>query len=402
MKIVEGKYTSAKIFTDNVEQSAVDQIQTLCNQDFVVDCSVRIMPDVHSGAGCVIGFTANLGDKIIPNLVGVDISCGLLVTELGNVDVDLEKLDKIINSRIPAGMNVHKTIQVDFLNRLKQLRCFSSLKNIDWIEKSIGTLGGGNHFIELNQFRDEAKYLVIHSGSRNLGKQVAEIYQNIAIQECCSIDIIAEQEDIIRRNKENGTTRLIQTQLADLKKRATPKYDGNLCFLTGQSRENYLYDMQICQEYATLNRQMMSNIITAELFGQSEFTSWTTTHNYIDFQDNIIRKGAVSAKAGERLIIPINMRDGSIIAVGKGNLDWNCSAPHGAGRLMSRNEARKCISMDEYTQSMDNVYTTSVCKDTLDEAPMAYKPMHEIIQNIQATVDIEKVIYPIYNFKAKG
>lgn len=403
-----------KIFTSNIEDKAREQIDLLLEQDPFKDCKIRIMPDVHAGAGCVIGFTGNLGDKVIPNIVGVDIGCGMLCVELGNIDLDLEKLDKIIRQYVPSGMNVHENQRYKFLE-LEQLYCYKLLKNKDnWLEKSMGTLGGGNHFIEIDVDEDDNKYLVIHTGSRNLGKQVAEIYQEKAIKYCSyDEEMKSEKQSIIKEYKKQHKEKEIQEKLIEI----TKKYEGitklpkDLCYLEGQLREDYLHDMKICQEFAIFNRKTIANIILKNIMYFKDdiepLDCWEfkddyfeTIHNYISFEDNIVRKGAISAKKGEKVLIPMNMRDGCIIGIGKGNDDWNCSAPHGAGRIMSRMQAKETFNLDEYKESMKNIYTTSVNENTIDEAPFVYKPMKEIIDNIRDTVDIIKIIKPIYNFKA--
>jgi len=415
-----------KIFTDNVEQEAVEQIDLLLQQEPFKNCKVRIMPDVHAGKGCVIGFTADLGNKVIPNIVGVDIGCGMLCVELGNIELDLEKLDKVINENVPAGRNIrgHKLLNFEPIN---ELYCLRELKDIKKFNRAIGTLGGGNHFIEIDRDDKDNKYLVIHTGSRNLGKQVADYYQNLAIELCSGKEeMYQKKEEIIKTYKEQERKEEIQKALKELEKEYKdnkPNLPNELCYLEGKYREMYLHDMKICQEYASLNRQNIAKEILENYFdidgskvmilelGKASITCYVeninfdafeTIHNYIWFEDNIVRKGAISAKTGEKVLIPINMRDGSIIAVGKGNQDWNCSAPHGAGRIMSRYKAKETFKLEEFKESMKNVYTTSVVEETIDEAPFVYKPMQEIIDNIQDTVEIQKIIKPIYNFKAKN
>lgn len=396
-----------KIFTKNIEEEAIKQIELLLEQEPFRNCKVRIMPDVHAGKGCVIGFTADLGDKVIPNIVGVDIGCGMLCVELGNIEIDLEKLDKVINEYIPAGRNIreHKLMDFEIIN---QLHCLRELKETKKFNRAIGTLGGGNHFIELDIDDENNKYLVIHTGSRNLGKQVADYYQNLAIQLCSGKEeMFKRKEEIIKTYKEQERKSEIQKALKQLEteyKQNKPELPNELCYLTGKYREMYLHDMKICQEYATENRNKIAQQILSKLTdtGIIVFPYFHTIHNYISFEDNIVRKGAISAKKGEKVLIPINMRDGSIIAVGKGNTDWNNSAPHGAGRLMSRHKAKETFKLEDFKESMKNVYTTSVAEDTIDEAPFVYKPMQEIIDNIKDTVEIEKIIKPIYNFKAKN
>lgn len=399
-----------KIFTDNVEQEAIEQINLLLEQEPFKDCKVRIMPDVHAGKGCVIGFTADLGDKVIPNIVGVDIGCGMLCVELGKIELNLEKLDKIINEYIPAGRNIREQKLVDF-EKINNLYCLRELKETKKFNRAIGTLGGGNHFIEIDIDDENNKYLVIHTGSRNLGKQVADYYQDLAIQLCSGKeDMFKRKEEIIKTYKEQGKKSEIEKALKELEKeykQNKPNLPNELCYLEGKYREMYLHDMKICQEYASLNRIMIADIILKEYSGYPMAIHFTqngfeTIHNYISFEDNIVRKGAISAKKGERVLIPINMRDGSIIAIGKGNEDWNNSAPHGAGRIMSRHKAKETFKLNEFKETMKDIYSTSVVEETIDESPFVYKPMQEIIDNIKDTVEIEKIIKPIYNFKAKN
>lgn len=390
-----------KIFTENIEPQAREQVYTLAEQEAFKNCKIRIMPDVHAGAGCVIGFTANLGDKVIPNIVGVDIGCGMLVVGLGYEDIDLPKLDTFIRENIPSGMNVHENVVIPS-TKMEELVCFNELKNKPWLFRSTGTLGGGNHFIEIDEDAKGFKYLVIHTGSRNWGKQVADIYQRKAIDTCkdgVSAKLKAERERIIREYKANWRDKEISEALKILKSKYPVGIPNALCYLEGENAEHYLHDMLICQNFANENRQRIADsIIKAMNFATCY--CFTTMHNYIDIDTGITRKGAVRALNGERLIIPINMRDGCIIGIGKGNPDWNYSAPHGAGRIMSRNQARKELCEADYYETMKGIYTTSVCFDTIDESPMVYKPIDEIIQNIEPTVEIEKIIKPIYNFKA--
>ena len=423
------KNRNLKIFTSDIEQEAINQIEELLSQDAFKDSKIRIMPDVHSGKGCVIGFTGDLGDKIIPNIVGVDIGCGMLCVELRNVDLDLEKLDSIIRQYVPSGLNVHEKQRYKFLE-LDQLYCLDELKNNDWLEKSLGTLGGGNHFIEIDVDDEGNKYLVIHTGSRNLGKQVAEIYQNKAIEYCSYKKEMQEEKDkIIKEYKEQGRQKEIQNALIEINK----KYEGktklpkDLCYLEGKLRDDYLHDMKLCQEFAKDNRLCIAKQILCNYFEvpyyqgtnsvrlieevnypafitqdyvKYDFRYFQTIHNYISYEDYIVRKGAISARMGEKVLIPMNMRDGCIIGFGKGNDDWNQSAPHGAGRIMSRMKAKEVLKMEDYKESMKNIYSTSINESTIDEAPMAYKSMQEIIDCIGDTIEIEKIIKPIYNFKA--
>ena len=390
-----------KIFTENIEQEAIDQINTLLDQPAFADCKVRIMPDVHAGAGCVIGFTANLGDKAIPNIVGVDIGCGMLTVNLGKIDIDYAKLDATIRARIPSGHNIHPG-RYNHFDKIQQMHCYRELKDTRRFERSIGTLGGGNHFIEIDVGSDDTKYLVIHTGSRNMGKQVADYYQKLAVDLMRGKDdLYAKQEALITEYKAAGRKTEIKDAIAELHRNFKAKQldiPKDLCYLTGEWREKYLHDMRICQEFAVRNRKAIALEIAGDMCWEI-VDLFETIHNYID-DENMIRKGAISAKAGEKLLIPINMRDGCIIGIGKGNEDWNCSAPHGAGRIMSRHKARELVSLDEFEKSMDGIYTTSVCADTVDEAPMVYKPMDEIVANIRDTVDILEIIKPVYNFKA--
>lgn len=398
-----------KIFTQNIEQEALDQINTLMEQPAFSDCKVRIMPDVHAGAGCVIGFTADLGDKVIPNIVGVDIGCGMLTVSLGKIDIDYDKLDATIRARVPSGKNVHGQLAPSWLidvskGLIDQLCCKRELRNRSWLEHSIATLGGGNHFIEIDEGTDGTKYLIIHTGSRNLGKQVAEYYQSVAVRRLYAKK--DERAAIIARCKAEGREHDIQTELSKLAIKQSTNIPKDLCYIEDVDRHMYLHDMKICQEFARLNREFIATRIIEGMgwdkkYGAPSEKVWFhTIHNYIEFETNMVRKGAISAKEGEKLLIPINMRDGCIVGIGKGNDDWNQSAPHGAGRIMSRHKAREVVSMDEFREAMDGIFTTSVSVDTIDEAPMVYKPMDEIVENIKDTVDILEIIKPVYNFKA--
>lgn len=393
--IVKGKYNQAKVFTDKLEEDAKRQIEELLSQDFIGDSKVRIMPDVHKGMGCVIGFTADMGDKVIPNIVGVDIGCGVLVVKLGRLNIDFKKIDKVISKEIPAGHKVHKKKQVDFKS-LKELNIYSELQNITRIERSLGSLGGGNHFIELSIDSNKNRYLLIHSGSRNLGKQVADFYQNLAI------DLLnSSKAEVLKKYQSTDLKEDISKGFdeLDLSKKSYPK---ELSYLTGSLRERYLEDMKISQNYASLNRKIIADIILEKYLNKNleDFSYFETIHNYIDFRDNVVRKGAISANKNEKIIIPINMRDGSILAKGKGNEDWNNSAPHGAGRLLSRTQARKRHSLNRFKEDMRGVYSTSISKKTLDENPRAYKPMDDILKNLDETAEVIDILKPIYNFKA--
>jgi len=395
-----------KIFAKTIEPEAIGQIQLLLSQSAFRDCKVRIMPDVHAGKGCVIGFTANLGNKVIPNIVGVDIGCGMLVTQLGTKEIDRNHLDASIRALVPNGRNVHDAAKERF-PLLTELRCYSVIRNPERMECSIGTLGGGNHFIEIDRDENGTQYLVIHTGSRSLGKQVADYYQNLAIDQLQGKKgLQLAQQALIESYVASGKSDEIQPALIELQRQYAAHYGSvpeELCYLENEWRDAYLNDMQICQTFAQENRKQIRNTLLMELgysAEESECMSFETVHNYIDPNSNIVRKGAIDASAGKRVLIPMNMRDGCLIAVGKGNEDWNSSAPHGAGRLMSRSQAKKKLNLESYQKQMADIFTTSVSEETLDEAPDAYKPIDEILELIGETVSIEKVIKPIYNFKA--
>ena len=395
---IKGKVNTAICYAKVVEEEAIEQIRRMCDYEFTENSKIRIMPDVHAGKGCTIGTTMTVVDKAVPNIVGVDIGCGMYTVNLGKVDIDFEKLDAAAHY-IPSGMNIWegRTERFD----LEALRCYRSLKNTKWLERSLGTLGGGNHFIEVEQASDGTKYLVIHTGSRNLGKQVAEIYQQLAIDLNKGKETYFQQRDeIIRTYKEQGRRNEIQKALEEIswnKREATMPED--LCYLYGTYFEDYLHDVEICQRFATRNREKIAEILL-ERTGLVGIDAFHTIHNYIDTNEMILRKGAIAAHAGEKVLIPINMRDGSVLAIGKGNPEWNYSAPHGAGRLMSRSKARTELNLEEYRKAMEGIYTTSVNTETLDEAPMAYKSLEDIIDVIRESVDVIEVMKPIYNFKA--
>ena len=399
-----------KIFASIITRDCIEQIDRLSNSEAYRGCKIRIMPDTHSGASGPIGLTLEVKDKIIPNTVSVDIGCGMLVVPLGNIDLDLKKIDDVIHKHIPCGMEVNEDILG--VSHINELRCYNSLKNVERLERSLSSLGGGNHFIEIDIDDENNKYLVIHTGSRNLGKQVAEYYQDIAYENINKNNESYESEikNIIETLKAEGRQREISSALEAFRSnfKETVKVPHELCWLEGKDMENYLHDMRICQEFAKQNRRLIAErIITltgiatslTELSSRAG-ESFETIHNYINFEDGVLRKGAVSAHEGELLLIPINMRDGSLICRGKGNKNWNCSAPHGAGRLMSRAEARKKISMEEYAESMKGIFSTCVDMSTIDESPMSYKPIEVIMEDIKDTVEIVKVIRPIYNFKS--
>lgn len=393
-----GKYGKAKVFTDVVEQSAISQVITLLNQEFTKDQRIRMMPDIHAGAGCTIGTTMTIGDKIVPNLVGVDIGCGMLVIRLGKQDIDFAKLDSIIYECIPSGMEVRDECHeyADSID-LEDLACAKHL-NLDRAYHSIGTLGGGNHFIEVDEDDSGNRYLVIHTGSRYLGKQIAEYYQDLAykkLNKCSDVDV----SELIDRLKAEGKQKQIESELHKLKEVKRTSIPKDLAYLEGEDFGNYIHDMGIAQHYANLNRWAIANVILDKM-GWCNEGNFTTLHNYIDTYAMILRKGSVSAMEDEELIIPINMRDGSLICRGKGNEDWNCSAPHGAGRIMSRRQAKESVSLEEFEKSMEGIYTTSVSASTIDESPMAYKPIESILDNIGDTVEVVDIIKPVYNFKA--
>ena len=379
-----------KIYSDTLEYVALDQIKELGEFEPYQDSKIRIMPDCHAGAGCTIGTTMEIKDKITPNLVGVDIGCGMLTVMLADNEIDLQKLDAVINEFIPNGFNIHSEQKAEF----EFGKLIAKNLNIDRAKLSIGSLGGGNHFIEVGKNGNGNLYLVIHSGSRNIGGQVAKYYQNIAIDNLT--DNSNERELLITKLKNEGRQNEISKELKKLKK---PIINKDLAYLTGSDFNDYMHDMELMQRYAVLNRRTMANIIL-EKAQLTAMGSFETIHNYIDFNRMILRKGAVSAENGETLLIPINMRDGSIIAKGKGNSDWNYSAPHGAGRLMGRKEAHRKLDFNEFKEQMKGVYSTSVLPETLDEAPNAYKSIDEIIGAIKETVDILDIIKPVYNFKA--
>ena len=395
---IKGKVNTAICYANVIEEEAIEQIRRMCDYEFTAESRIRIMPDVHAGAGCTIGTTMTVVDKAVPNIVGVDIGCGMYTVNLGKSTLDFEKLDEAAHY-IPSGMNVWEGRQERF--DLQELRCYRSLRDTKRLERSLGTLGGGNHFIEVDEAADGTKYLVIHSGSRNLGKQVAELYQRLAIDLNKGKETYFQQRDeIIRTLKEQGRRKEIQAALEQIywdKKESTIPED--LCFLYGEYLADYLHDVEICQRFARRNREKMAEILL-ERTGITGGEAFHTIHNYIDTEEMILRKGAIAAHAGEKVLIPINMRDGSVLAVGKGNEEWNYSAPHGAGRIMSRRTAKEQLSLAEYRETMKGVYTTSVNESTLDEAPMAYKSLEDIIDVIRDSVDIIDVMKPIYNFKA--
>lgn len=397
MIAIKGKYNEAKIFTDVVDSASIAQVQELCNQEFTAGSQIRFMPDIHAGKGCTIGTTMTLTDRVPPNLVGVDIGCGMLTVLLKEREIDFENLDRVIREHVPSGFSVRETPHM-FSNPLLyyKLHC---LQHIDQKRAlhSVGTLGGGNHFIEIDRDDDGHLYLVIHSGSRHLGKQVAEYYQTMAVLAQRQKEV-QRLQGIIDQCKAEGRDREIQSILQAEKKKS-PSVPDDLAYAEGDLFHQYIDDMRIAQRYASANRTAIAYSILKNT-GLNASDQFTTIHNYIDTDSMILRKGAVSARADEPLLIPINMRDGSLLCVGKGNEDWNCSAPHGAGRLMSRADAKSSFTVSEFKKQMKGVYTTSVGEATLDECPMAYKGMQDILDNIGPTANVVKIIRPIYNFKA--
>ncbi len=390
--IKNNKGIETLIFAETFEYESYNQIKKLVNFEAYENAKVRIMPDAHAGKGCTVGTTITIIDKVTPNLVGVDIGCGMLTVRLKNKEIDFGKLDEVIKTKVPCGFNVHEKSKKDF--------CFTNLHCQKYVDlsramHSIGSLGGGNHFIEVGKHETSGEiYLIIHSGSRKLGGDVCKYYQNKAFQNVNEMSRVVK--NTINKLKAEGREKEIATEIKKIKK---PVTDKDLAFLTGDDFDDYMNDMAIVQKFATLNRETMAEIILKEAKLQED-ERFETIHNYIDFRRMILRKGAVSAENGETLLIPINMRDGSLLCIGKGNENWNYSAPHGAGRLMSRSKAKEVINMGDFERSMKDVYTTSVTNETLDEAPQAYKSMEEIMAAIKETVDIIGIIKPLYNFKA--
>ena len=397
---IKGKVNTAICYAKVIEEGAIEQIRRMCDYELTAGSRVRIMPDVHAGKGCTIGTTMTVTDKVCPNIVGVDIGCGMYTVKLAEKELDFEKIDAACHY-IPSGMNVWEGRLERF--DLTDLRCYRSLRDTRRLERSLGTLGSGNHFVEVDRSADGTNYLVIHSGSRNLGKQVAEVYQQLAVDLHMGKESYFKQRDeIIRTYKEEGRRSEIQQALKELKNNYETQalaVPADICWLYGTFLDDYLHDVEICQKFARRNREKMAEIIL-ERTGMTALESFHTIHNYIDTKEMILRKGAIAAHAGEKVLIPINMRDGSVIAIGKGSEEWNYSAPHGAGRIMSRGKAKEAIDIEAYKESMKGIYTTSVSESTLDEAPMAYKSLEDIIDVINDSVDIIEVMRPVYNFKA--
>ena len=401
--ILNGKYNSAEVFTDNIDNTTISQIIELCNQKFTEDSSIKIMPDCHAGAGCTIGTTMTITDKVVPNLVGVDIGCGMATIKVE--DLSFEKLDEVINTHIPHGFSVHDKSQESILKKefgidLNNLKCNINYQRAFY---SLGTLGGGNHFIEVDKSEDGTLYLTVHTGSRNLGKQIADYYQKEAITYCKN-KYTDHKNAIIETYKALGKSNEISQVLSTIVKCPTE----DLCYLEGDLLKDYLHDMDLAQKYSAANRLMILTNIISFYYGTDfkkvlKYTKENIIeciHNYIDMDSMILRKGAISANKGEKVIIPINMRDGIILGVGKGNKDWNYSAPHGAGRVLSRGQAKSTISIEEFEESMEGIYTTCVGQSTLDEAPQAYKPIEDILNYIGDTIEDIQIIKPVYNFKS--
>ena len=399
---IKGKKNTAICYANIVEEGAIEQIRKMCDYALTDGSKIRIMPDVHAGKGCTIGTTMTIVDKACPNVVGVDIGCGMYTIRLNEKNLDFERIDEACHF-IPSGMCVWEGRKEKF--DITGLKCYRELRDSKRLERSLGTLGGGNHFIEVDKASDGTFFLIIHSGSRNLGKQVAEIYQQLAIDlHMGKEEYFKKRDEIIRSYKEDGRRDEIQNALKKLKNEFETQellIPEDICWLYGTFLDDYLHDVEICQRFAKRSREIMAEIIL-ERTGMSGDEGFHTIHNYIDTDEMILRKGAIAAHAGEKVLIPINMRDGSVIATGKGNPEWNYSAPHGAGRLMSRSKAKETLDMDSYIDSMKGIYTTSVNEKTLDEAPMAYKSIEDIIDVIRDSVDIIDIMKPVFNFKASG
>jgi len=394
---IQGKHNEAVCYTSILEETAAEQIRQVCDQEVFADCKIRIMPDVHAGKGCTIGTTMTIHDKIVPGMVGVDIGCGMETVRLREKEIDFAKLDAVIREHIPAGKSVRNFKHPLCAEiHLEELRC-ADQADLNRAYLSIGSLGGGNHFIEVDRDDEDNLYLVVHSGSRYLGTQVAGWYQRAGWEALCRK--LRSTQEVVAQLKAEGREQEIEAVLASTRAERQPAVPKDLAYVEGELFEDYIHDMRITQRFAALNRKAMVSVIL-EKMNLHAVEQFTTIHNYIDTEHMILRKGSVSAMAGEKLLIPINMRDGSLICIGKGNPEWNCSAPHGAGRLMSRSEASKTLSMEQYRQEMAGIFTTSVDVSTLDESPMAYKPIEEIKAQIVSTAEIVCQIRPVYNFKA--
>lgn len=395
---IHGLHNTALCYTPTLEPTAELQIKTVCDQEAFAGCKIRIMPDVHAGKGCTIGTTMTIQDKIVPGMVGVDIGCGMETVRLAEKEIDFAALDALIRKEIPCGQNIRKDEhQYNEEINLYQLRC-APYVSIERAKRSIGTLGGGNHFIEVDRGENGDLYLVVHSGSRHLGTQVCKYYQDqgrFAMWGGARHQI----DELIAEYRAAGRWKEIQSAIDELRKEHPISIPKDLAYVEGKLFEDYIHDMRITQRFAVLNRKAMTDVILRGM-GLTKVEEFTTIHNYIDTEKMILRKGSVSAEADEKLLVPINMRDGSLICIGKGNDEWNCSAPHGAGRLMSRKQAFAQLSMDEYTSEMEGIWSSCVVRDTLDESPMAYKPIDEIVSEIGPTAEIVERIQPVYNFKA--
>lgn len=398
MTEIKGIFNIAVCFAETLEEVAAEQIKTVCDREEFRNSKIRIMPDVHAGLGCTIGTTMTVTDKVVPGMVGVDIGCGMETVKLKEKEIDFEKLDALIRREIPFGRDV-RSVPHAFNKEidLGELRC-SPYVNLGRATKSIGTLGGGNHFIEVDKNENGELYLVVHSGSRHLGCEVASYYQEEGRKAFWN-GARYQIDETIARLKAEGRQSEIQATVKELKRYRKLNIPKDLTYVQGRLFEDYIHDMKLTQRFAALNRKAMTQVIIEGL-GLTESERFTTIHNYIDTDTMILRKGAVSAKKGERLLIPINMRDGSFVCIGKGNEDWNCSAPHGAGRLMSRKAAFANLSVEQYKEEMKGIYSSCVSFDTLDESPMAYKPADEIVKAITPTAEIVERITPLYNFKA--
>jgi RNA-splicing ligase RtcB len=405
-----------KIFATNIEDKTLEQIDKMANCEAYKNSKIRIQADAHAGSGSCIGFTSTINGRVIPNTVGVDISCGMSVVELGKVEIDLPKFNNQIQRSVPTGFNIHKEPVREFAE-IENMHCFKFLpiKTKQDYNRYIGTLGGGNHFIELDKDDEGNVYLVVHSGSRNLGYQVCEYYQDLEIEYC---------EDGYRNETQKGIEKLKtenrQSEIQDYIVRmyeAKNTIDDNMCYLEGENLEHYLEDCLVIQEFARLNRlEIINRILSGYFYGENvrvsstgkvkirskhskiETEIWESVHNYIG-EDRIIRKGAISAYGGQKVIIPINMRDGAIIGIGKSNADYNFSAPHGAGRILSRSQADSSVNLADFKKSMEGIFSTCVKESTIDESPFAYKSIDDILPNITETVDVLKIIKPILNFK---
>ena len=395
---IKGQFNTALCYTPALEPTAAAQIRTVCDQEAFAGCKIRIMPDVHAGKGCTIGTTMTIRDKIVPGMVGVDIGCGMETVRLAEKEIDFAALDALIRKEIPCGQNIRKDEHPynEEIN-LYQLRC-APFVSIERAKRSIGTLGGGNHFIEVDRGENGDLYLVVHSGSRHLGTQVCKYYQDqgrFAMWGGARHQI----DELIAEYRAAGRWQEIQSAIDELRREHPISIPRDLAYVEGKLFDDYIHDMRLTQHFAVLNRKAMTDVILRGM-GLTKVEEFTTIHNYIDTEKMILRKGSVSAEAGEKLLIPINMRDGSLICIGKGNEEWNCSAPHGAGRIMSRKQAFDQLSMDEYAAEMEGIWSSCVVHDTLDESPMAYKPIDEIVSEIGPTAEIVERIRPVYNFKA--